>query len=358
MKKERNSNIEILRIIAMLFIVISHYTVHSGINLTTLPLGVNRFILEVTRFGNIGVIIFMLISGYNLIEQKSIQLKKALKLYLQILFYSVVVYLVFIMIGLETFSISGLIKNSLPFIFNRYWFATAYIILYLLSPFINKFLHSLSRKEHLTFLAIMLILFSIIPTFTNQNPYGNQLVQFLMFYSIGAYLKKYNDNLFNKKKVNTILLISSISLLVLSVIALDFLGNKMGTSKDLAYYFFNRRSIISILFSVTFFNLFVNKKPFSNKFINKIAICAFGVYLIHDNKLVKGVLWELFENTNYFNSGKLIIHMIITIIIVYTACTIIEYIRINLVERPFFKVLGNKIDKLELYLKTKLLGAK
>ena len=94
MKKERNSNIEILRIISMIFIVMSHYTVHSGIELTSLPLGINRFILEVTRLGNIGVIIFMLISGYYLIEQKSIQLKKVLKLYLQILFYSPIIYLV------------------------------------------------------------------------------------------------------------------------------------------------------------------------------------------------------------------------------------------------------------------------
>ena len=32
MKRIRNSNIEILRIISMIFIVLSHYTVHNGIS--------------------------------------------------------------------------------------------------------------------------------------------------------------------------------------------------------------------------------------------------------------------------------------------------------------------------------------
>ena len=70
MKKVRNSNIELIRIISMLFIVVSHYTVHNGVDNTTLSLGINRFLLEITTLGNIGVILFVLISGYYLIEQR------------------------------------------------------------------------------------------------------------------------------------------------------------------------------------------------------------------------------------------------------------------------------------------------
>lgn len=68
MKKVRNSNIEILRIISMLFIVISHYTVHNGVINASLPLGINRTLLEITTLGNIGVILFVIISGYFMIE--------------------------------------------------------------------------------------------------------------------------------------------------------------------------------------------------------------------------------------------------------------------------------------------------
>ena len=70
MKKIRDSNIELLRIIAMFIIIIHHYTVHNGIDNFSLPIGGNRFILEITRLGNIGVILFVFITGYFQIENK------------------------------------------------------------------------------------------------------------------------------------------------------------------------------------------------------------------------------------------------------------------------------------------------
>ena len=68
MKKHRNTNIELLRIISILMIVLSHYSVHSGISRNMLSLGWNRFLLEITSLGNIGVIFFVLITGYYSIE--------------------------------------------------------------------------------------------------------------------------------------------------------------------------------------------------------------------------------------------------------------------------------------------------
>ncbi|MBP3920714.1 MAG: acyltransferase family protein [Bacilli bacterium] len=64
MKKERNSNLEILRIISMIFIVISHWNVHSGLKDAINVNFVNQFIINNTVLGNIGVIIFFMITGY------------------------------------------------------------------------------------------------------------------------------------------------------------------------------------------------------------------------------------------------------------------------------------------------------
>lgn len=347
MNKERNSNIEILRIISMLFIVVSHYSIHGEISLTALPVGINRLILEITRLGNIGVIIFILISGYYMIGQKNIQLKKILKLLFQVSFYSLLIYILFIILGLESFSIKTFIKNIFPVIFNKYWFATAYILLYLLSPFINKFLNNLEKKEHLLFLIVTLVLFSIIPTFTAQKLYGNELIQFMMFYSIGAYLRKYPDNLFTRKKINLIMLLGTTILLIMSSLTFDLLGTKMEIFNSRSCYFFNRSSILAILFSISLFNLFINKKEFNNKYINLISSCTFGVYLIHDNTLVREAIWvDVFKNHDYVYSNNLFFHMIICVIIVYIACIIIEYIRKNIIEKYLFKFLDKPIEKI------------
>ena len=69
--KNRNSNIEILRIISVFMILFSHYSVHNGITNSDLPIGINRYLLEISILGNIGVIIFVLISGYFSINKKN-----------------------------------------------------------------------------------------------------------------------------------------------------------------------------------------------------------------------------------------------------------------------------------------------
>ena len=352
MKKIRNSNIEILRIISMLFIVVSHYTVHNGVLNSSLPIGLNRLLLEITTLGNIGVIIFVLITGYYMIKQKSFKLKKIVNLYFQVAFYSIIIYILFIILKLEPISIRGIIKSFIPITFGQYWFVTAYFLLYIFSPFINKFLNNLSRKEHLNFIIISIFIFSIVSTFTMQQLYGNEIIQFIIFYSMGAYLKKYPKNIFSEnKKINKILLIITTLLLIGSVVIFDLFG------KNISYttYMFNRNSILSILFSLSLFNIFINKKSFTNNFINIIASCSFGVYLIHDNSLVRSVIWSnIFKNSNYIYSNFLIIHMLFTIIIVYIVCTIIEYIRKNTVEKLITKMLNDKIDKIQLYVEKKL----
>ena len=85
---KRNSQIELLRIISMIMIVISHYTVHCNVDVVTLPLGINRFIMEASKLGNLGVILFVLITGYFTINQKqSFKLKKLVSLVFQTFIY-------------------------------------------------------------------------------------------------------------------------------------------------------------------------------------------------------------------------------------------------------------------------------
>lgn len=71
MHKQRNSNIELLRIIAMFMIIASHYP--HGLSGTDLGYGANRYFYSIfTAFGQVGVGIFLLIMGYFMIDQKMI----------------------------------------------------------------------------------------------------------------------------------------------------------------------------------------------------------------------------------------------------------------------------------------------
>jgi len=89
----RNSAIELLRIIAMLFIVLSHFCVHSNFNLSQMPFSFNKTILQWGALGNLGVDIFMIISGFFLCKSK-LKTKSISKLLTQVWFYSVFLFFI------------------------------------------------------------------------------------------------------------------------------------------------------------------------------------------------------------------------------------------------------------------------
>ena len=358
MKKNiRNSRIEILRIISMLFIVISHYTVHSGIVKSNFPVGINRFIMEFGTLGNVGVILFVLITGYFMIEKdikEILNIKKILKFILEVLSYSLGIYIILTYLGYFEFSTVNLVKCLFPLSFKVYWFATVYLIIYILSPFINRLIKSLSKKEFCLLNIILFIICSIIPTLTTQELYGNELLQLIMFYQIGAYLKLYyNKPTKVQKQHNVFLLIMVLISIIFFIITTDIIGINI-FFKDSTYYL-ERTSPFAIIFSTCLFNIFAWGKPFTNKVINTIASSTFGIYLIHENTYLRKILWiDLINVPNYVNSNYFIFHLIGSVLVVFTICSIIALVRNLIFEELVFKSLDKLLDKIDNFIKINL----
>ena len=351
---KRNSKIELLRIISIVFIVLSHYVVHSGANIHDLSFGINKIILEISILGNIGTMLFVLISGYFLINSNEVKLKKIIHFWLQVFFYSFFIYLLLLLINKENFDIKNLILNLFPITFKRYWFATTYFILYLFHPYINKFLNSLSQKEHFNFIIIGVVIFYLLSTITTMDYYGNELLYFLIIYVIGAYLSKYKNNFLYSNCNYLKIMISSIVLIFLSIILFEILGFKFTFFNNHSTYFSNMNSIFVLLFSVSLFALFTKQKQSSNKIINSISSLVFGIYLISDNKYLRGIIWcNLLKNKEFFSSNILVIHILGSVFIVCIVCILIEFIRKKFFDVFVYKYLDNKLEKLENLLKTK-----
>ena len=68
----RNSNIELLRIIAMFMILAHHFIVHNGYDVLKLPLGPERifFQLVMAGGGKVGVVIFFSISAWFFLDKE------------------------------------------------------------------------------------------------------------------------------------------------------------------------------------------------------------------------------------------------------------------------------------------------
>ena len=338
-KINRNTSIELLRIISMIMIMFHHFAYHGNFewnfNEVTLPHLWYDFIL---MGGKVGVDIFVLISGYFLIEntEKLFQPKKLLKFWGQVVFYSIMTYLLSVMLRLNAFEIKQLIKVCLPITYPGWWFASTYFMLYLIHPFLNKLLHGLSKTEYQYLILMMVLCWSIIPTATTQLFESNSLLWFVTLYGIAGYVNLYggNQKLQSKHYFSLYFMVLIITYTVSTTFL--FLGTKKEEWSTHAIDFFEIERLPILLMAITLFMGFVTLKMNYHKWINMIASATFGVYLIHDSSYIRYYLWtNIFKINQYQDSTFLILYSILVVFILYVSCTMIDLIRKKLVEKPY-----------------------
>lgn len=359
-RTKRESNIELLRILSMVMIIAHHIAVHSGFSFSTEHVTLNRLWVQwLSLGGKIGVNVFVLISGYFLILSHEIKINKFLKLLLQILTYSVGIYFIFIILGLEPFGIKTFIKNLLPITFSKWWFASVYVLLYLLYPYINKLLTSLSKIQYQRLLILLLICWCIIPTVFTRSWQLNNLLWFIFLYSVAGYIRLHFNTKILKSRHYLLISFAIMLLTYLSAVIFDILGTKYPFFSQHATHFYGQQMLPIFLISITLFIGFTEIKLPNNSVINIVSSATFGVYLIHDDNYIRELLWEtIFKNASYQNSNILIPYSVIQIIVVFIACTLIELVRIHLIEKAYSKpldILSKSTNKwLEKFFSSKL----
>lgn len=343
----RNTSIELLRIISMIMIMFHHFAYHGNFewnfNEVTLPHLWYDFIL---MGGKVGVDIFVLISGYFLIEntEKLFQPKKLLKFWGQVVFYSIMTYLLSVMLRLNAFEIKQLIKVCLPITYPGWWFASTYFMLYLIHPFLNKLLHGLSKTEYQYLILMMVLCWSIIPTATTQLFESNSLLWFVTLYGIAGYVNLYggNQKLQSKHYFSLYFMVLIITYTVSTTFL--FLGTKKEEWSTHAIDFFEIERLPILLMAITLFMGFVTLKMNYHKWINMIASATFGVYLIHDSSYIRYYLWtNIFKINQYQDSTFLILYSILVVFILYVSCTMIDLIRKKLVEKQYMLFVNHYI---------------
>ena len=327
-KTERNSSFELLRIIAMIFIILSHSSVHGNFPEEDSTVWFNNIFLDWFVLGNVGVDIFVILSGYFLCEKKK---QTLLPLIAQVWFYSVICLTVYGISG-NKISKKELAGAIFPTLFEEYWFFTAYVILCLFLPFINLFLQHVSRKMLKKCIIIMVCIWCIVPLVIDKRVYKVELLQFLLLYLIGAYLRKYPLNVFASSKIRNTLTLVSFGMLFSSSVMLRLVFN----AHEL--HFYDQHSIIvlgcalGLVAIAKYHDVFVNKK------INGIAGCTFGIYLLHDNPFIRCLLWnQWLPNYRFYNSKYLFLIMLASVILVFTVGTILELFRKKLIAKPLLK---------------------
>lgn len=336
---KRNYNLDLLKIVSIIFVIILHYNngIMGGLLVNTKPGTLNFFIAHFSEIlAIIACNLFVLISGYFLCKSNKIKIRKIVDIVILLFFYGIVIYAVSIFTGLTTFN-KETFKSLLLTIDDR-WFINIYVLLYILHPYINKIIFNINKKQYTMLILICVFFFSVwssilepegilnLTTFVRDEGYG--ITNFIMLYFIGAYIRLYYDN----KKMNKLVLF-------VIYILLSLLGT-------LIYYNFpnaiSYNFIINIINSVIVFLIFKNIKITKGKTISKFAECSLAIYIIHENLFIRGYIYkDIFSSSAFYNSSFMLINMIYSCIAIFIICAIIEFTR-----KKLFKITIDKlIDK-------------
>lgn len=360
MKKERDSNIELYRIVLMLLIVAHHYVVNSGVMdlIYNTPLSIKSiFLLIFGAWGKVGINCFLLITGYYMCKS-NISLKKYVKLLFEIEFYRIIIFLILYLTNNTSFEMIGFIKMLLPVNAIKYNFSGCFLVFYLLIPFINILINNMKRKQHLSLIFVLLFFYSFMAHLLKIYEVAiNYVSVYFIIYLIGSYIRLYKINLLeNKKKCLSISFITMF-IMIFSIILGAFICQKFNI-KYIYYLFIDCNKLSAVIVSILIFYLFKNMKLKYNKYVNQIASSIFGVLLIHaSSDAMREFLWvKLLNVKGVYNQSFIyvVLHAILSVLGIFIVCVIIDQLRIKFIEKPLFSKISTKLEEIELKIKKKV----
>lgn len=308
-KRIRSSNIELLRIVAMILIMFGHS--HLRIHHASTFIDVLLSCITTT-----GVGIFIAISGWFGIHFKVNGLAKYLY---QVFFTLWMVYALAIAFGVAKINMDG-IMISLSF-YEGYWFVIGYLGLYLFSPILNSFIEYATKREYQILLLSYFLFQGYFSWLSAWYDYynGYSIILFGGIYLTAAYVRKYPVQWIQKNAL--MLIVGAISFMsIIAYFSLLKFGHAARQIRD-----DNPLVILVSLLMVLYFS----KLQFQSKIINWLAASCFAVYLIHYSPFIYPYFMQLMRDVYAQYDGLMYgLTLLFALMMVYIVCTLFDQIRI------------------------------
>ena len=332
----RNSNVELLRIIAMLFIIMHHFLTH-GMHILQNNSWENFLFVSLNSLCYIGCVVFVLISGYYGIKFDWIKL---LRLYILTASIGGICYIAHLLIDDASFGKSVIYNTFFSISHTKNWFLKIYFYLFLFSPILNIALNACNKNKSLFILFVLTFICVYFGWFWQDELYsdGCNLVNFVWIYCIGDYLKRY----YNKSTLSPIvyLLIWIVCSIYNSVMSIMFN----------TYHAFTYNNPLVIAAAISFFLFFISY-DFVSKLINSIAMCTLGVYLIHEKAFISPIIYGQ-EISSIYSTN--IFYFLLSVVICFSACSLIDMALRKIVVSPIMKCFSRVYLVLRKRLKRQL----
>lgn len=341
---ERKSGVEILRIVAMFIIVANHFSTHGALrSVANAHVSfLNTLVAQILACGGkLGVDIFVLISAYFLCT-KTVRVSSMVRLWIRCVVWGLILCGVAQLAGLHVGS-RMLWMALLPVSCQNYWFVTAYFVMLVLSPFLSVGLRGLGRKRHALLIGVLLFIYAVAPAVTlwsgTRPLFGfSNVTWFVVLFVVGSYVRLHGHGIGISRRTLFWTLASAL-LAVLGWILLShvFHGLRWNAVREM-------NCPVTLAIALSSLMIAVGAKVGVCGWLNRVAACMFGVYLIHDNPLMRGLIWNrLVHASSLVRQDLFPVTALAAILLVFLSCVFLDYL-LGLVLRPLEDALRSRLS--------------
>lgn len=301
-KRVRNSSIELMKVIAILMIILSHSMPDGDGSLGASYIDIDHVTTNWQLFvaglfknmGQIGNDMFLAASCWFLVDSKEAKRSKIAGIIADSWFCSIFMLIVFLLLG-YSFSLKYIVKQFFPVTFGNCWFVTCFLIFYAVHPLLHAALDSMDQKQLLRFNIIFFIMYNCLSFIMgNTMFYSTELMGFFGFYFLVGYLKRYKADTYKNVTFSSSVLCLGIMLWLLSFMATNFLGFKVDMLSDQLMRWDNILNPCFVLIGIGAFGVALNY-DFHNRFINYISSLSLLIYMLHCNIIIRQYgRWDAF----------------------------------------------------------------
>lgn len=340
---ERNHGIELLRIFAMLLAAVLHILKKGGVITASegnLAAYSTVWLLEAAAYCAVNC--YALISGYVGYSDrpKPLRLARCIELWLQVVFYSVIITTVYCIAGVGSVGVSDFADAFLPVTSKQYWYFTAYIGMFFFIPLLNALVRRLNRRALVSLCIMLIVVFSLYDTFASfwkKDPLalvgGHSPLWLGVLYIFGAAMRKLRvPESISSKKALWVYFSAAVFTALFKITGDRLLRFVPGS------LFVRDTSPTVLLCAAALSVAFARFKPGRKltEFAVLFAPAAFGVYLLHVSPLV----FEHVIGNRFAFIGRLPFPLIPFAVLASAGVTLVVGLAADKVRILLFKALG------------------
>lgn len=352
----RNYGIDVLRIISMFMIVTIHVLGDGGLINNSGVLNIKSETLwGLDALFLCAVNCFALISGYVGLKSKH-NISSIVKLCIQVVFYSLIMSLVYILVCLtqkKQINLLYLIECFFPTIFKNYWYFSAYFCLFFFMPLLNYIIETFRKKYLKLLFVFIVIVFCTLSMFVNvvsNLNRGYSVLWLALLYCIGAYNYKYGTFKKMSTFTNISLFFICFLLMLTSRIAISYFSYNIWGEYKYTNILITYTAPTTLFASISLLNIFKKIKIHEkcSKFIVTLSATTFGIYILHCHPYFAQLF--LMNKFIFLLNHSAIVILFATLLIsliIFLFCATLDFLRIQ-----FFKLI--KIDRFSSYISMSL----